>query len=50
VPGTRRIAKVFRRSVARGEISLASLLNPRSPYHADFIPIYDILTTGVGNQ
>lgn len=45
VPGTRRIVRAVRRLLAREEISLASLLNPRSAYHADFMPIYRILTT-----
>lgn len=40
IPGTRRIIRTVRRAVGRREVSKASLLDPRSPYHADFMPIY----------
>lgn len=44
VPGTRRIAQAVRRLVAPGDVSAASLLNPGSRYHGDFLPIYRALT------
>ena len=28
----------------KGELSLPALLNPSSPYHKDFIPIYNVIT------
>jgi glycosyltransferase domain-containing protein len=48
IPGARRIARALRGIAARDEVSLESFLSPRSPYHADFMPIYRILTEGVG--
>lgn len=48
LPGVRRAARVWRRVVGRKEVSAASLLSPRSPYHDDFMPIYRILKDGEG--
>jgi glycosyltransferase domain-containing protein len=33
----------------KGELSLPALLNPSSPYHKDFIPIYNVITDLNGN-
>jgi glycosyltransferase domain-containing protein len=47
LPGARRIRETFRHLNKRDdhEISLPGLLQPSSPYHADFMPVYRAVTT-----
>ena len=48
IPGLRPVwqaaRRVARRTRAQDELSLSSLLDPRSPHHEDFRPIYEAIT------
>lgn len=47
IPGLRRIWRGVRLTVQRyrDELSLPALLQPTSPYHADFRPVYEVITS-----
>lgn len=45
LPGARRVWGALRSVMPVDKMSLPRLLNPFSPYHADFMPIYRALTT-----
>lgn len=45
-PGINRMIMYFKNERS-GNLSLPMLLNPNSPYHSDFMPVYHIVTTPV---
>lgn len=51
IPGARRVWSGLRSAVrGQGEMLLPMLLNPRSPYHDDFMPIYRAVTSSTQSE
>lgn len=49
-PAWRTAQRVMRPAPAQGPVSLSGLLDPGSPHHADFLPIYEAITSPASDR